>query len=98
MNFEKVPVEIFTQQVLQSKPAMQITDQWPLKIEVVQQVVIKHLLEIGIYMVNPVGQEQLIRKEILYFLKNSAVILEMIDKAKKAAAAAAQRGRNMTDQ
>jgi hypothetical protein len=98
MNTEKVPVEVFIQQVLATKAAQQIIDQWPIKAEVVLQIVIRHLNDMGIYMVNPVGQDPVVRKEIIFFLKNSSAIMDLIDKAKRAAAAAAQRGKATQDQ
>jgi hypothetical protein len=98
INNEKVPVEIFVNQVMATKPALAITDQWPIKAEMVIQIVIRHLNDLGFYHVMPGGQDHVIRKEILFFLKNSSTIMELIDKAKKAAAAAAQRGRAQQDQ
>jgi hypothetical protein len=52
----------------------------------------------GIYSVNPIGQDPIVRKEIIFFLKNSSAIMDLIDKAKRAAAAAAQRGKATQDQ
>ena len=98
MNTEKVPVEIFVQQVMATKAAMAVTDQWPIKSEMVIQIVIKHLNDIGIFHVSPGGQDHTIRQEILFFLRNSSLIMELIEKAKRAAAAAAQRGRAQQDQ
>jgi hypothetical protein len=97
MNTEKVPVEIFVQQVLGTKAAQRIIDQWPVKGEDVIQIVTKHLNSIGIFMVSPAGQDKIVQKSILFFLNNSSLILEMIDKAKRAAALAAQRGKSTQD-
>ena len=94
MNTEKVPVEIFVQQVLSTKSAQRIIDQWPVKAENILQIVTKHLNDIGIYMVAPAGQDKVVQKSILFFLNNSTQIIEMIDKAKQAAALAAQRGKS----
>jgi hypothetical protein len=93
MNTEKVPVEIFVLQVLSMKAAQRISDQWPVKAENILHLVTKHLNDIGIYMVAPAGQDKVVQKEILFFLANSTQIVEMIDKAKQAAALAAQRGK-----
>jgi hypothetical protein len=98
MNNEQVPVEVFVQQVMATKPALAITDQWPIKAEMVVQIVIKHLNDIGIFHVAPGGQDHTIRQEILFFLRNSSTIMDLIEKAKRAAAAAAQRGRAQQDQ
>lgn len=96
-NTEDVPVEIFVTQVIATKPAMQITENWPLKAEVILQVVIKHFHDLGIYRVAPLGQSEAMRDEVLHFLRNSTTIIDMIDKAKKAAALASQRGRVSID-
>ena len=98
MNTEKVPAAVFIQQVLATKAAQNIIDQWPIKVEIVLQIVTKHLNDMGLYMVNPVGQDPVVRKEIIFFLKNSSAIMELIDKAKRAAAIAAQRGKSTADQ
>ncbi|MCX6124438.1 MAG: hypothetical protein NTV34_06770 [Proteobacteria bacterium] len=92
-NVENVPVEVFINQVMARKAAQQIVEHWPLKSELVLAVVIKHFHDIGMYRVNPFGQGKVIEAELLFFLKNSPQILDMIDKAKRAAAAIAQRGR-----
>jgi hypothetical protein len=96
-NVETVPIEIFINQVLSTKAALQIVENWPLKSEAITAVVVKHFHDIGIYRVNPLGQSSVIGEEILFFLKNSPQILDMIDKAKRAAAAIAQRGRMNSD-
>ncbi len=96
-NVESVPVELFVTQVLSMKVALNITDSWPLKQEAIQNAVIKHLNDIGIYTVKPFGQGDIVKKEILFFLKHSSLILDLIDKAKRAAAAAAQRGKSSQD-
>lgn len=94
MITEKVPIEVFVTQVMTTKAARQIIDDWPIKPEMIVNIVVKHFRDMSIFDVQPAGQEPLIRKEILYFLQNSSVILELIDKAKKAASAAAERGRS----
>lgn len=96
-NLETVPIEIFVVQMMSTKVANQITENWPLKSEAILTVVIKHFHDIGIYSVKPFGQGAVIRDELLYFLKNSPQILDMIDKAKRAALAASQRGRMETE-
>jgi hypothetical protein len=93
MLTEKVPTEVFVIQVMATKSARQIMDDWPIKPEMLVHIVTKHIRDLNIYHVHPGGQDALIRQEILFFLKNSSIILEMIDKAKRAAMAAAERGR-----
>lgn len=97
LNTEVIPVEVFTAQVMATKQVTTITDSWPLKSEAIVDVVIKHFHDLGIYSVSPFGQYDVLREELVFFLQNSQVIIEMIDKAKKAAAAAAQRGRANVD-
>ncbi len=92
-NVESIPIEVFVVQVMGTKVANQIVENWPLKSEAILSIVIKHFNDLGIYQVNPFGQADVIRDEILYFLKNSPQLLEMIAKAKKAAKLASQRGR-----
>lgn len=93
-NVESIPIEIFVAQEMATKAAMQIIENWPLKSEAIFNVVIKHFHDIGIYRVEPFGQNVVVRQELLLFLKNSSQILDMIDKAKRAAAAANSRGRS----
>jgi hypothetical protein len=93
LNTETIPIEIFVAQVMATKAVTQITDSWPLKSESIVEVVIKHFNDLGVYSVSPFGQYDVMRQELMYFLENSQHIIELIDKAKKAAAAAAQRGR-----
>ncbi len=93
LNTETIPIEIFVAQVMATKAVLQITDSWPLKSESIVEVVIKHFNDLGVYSVSPFGQYDVMREELMYFLENSQHIIELIDKAKKAAAAAAQRGR-----
>lgn len=97
LNVEPVPIEVFVTQILSTKSALVIIESWPLKLEAIQIVVIKHFHDIGIYNVHPIAQNDVIHAQILSFLKNSSQILEMIDRAKKAAAIVAARGR-MRDQ
>lgn len=97
LNVETVPVEVFIVQVMSTKAAHQIIENWPLKSEAILSIVIKHFHDIGIYRVNPLGQSDVLREEVYYFLKNSPQILDMIDKAKRAAAAATQRGKMNAD-
>lgn len=94
MNTEKVPVDVFVLQVMATKAARNIMDDWPIKPEMLVSIVTKHLKDLNIYTVSPAGQDELIRKEILFFLKNSSVILEIIEKAKQAAYVAAERGKS----
>ena len=96
-NSEPVPIEIFAQQVLGIKAATSITDNWPIKPEVVMQVVVKHLQDLGYYTVSPFGQYDIVKEEVLHFLNNSVQIIDLIEKAKKTAAAAAQRGKVQRD-
>lgn len=93
LNTEVIPVEVFVAQVMATKLVSQITDSWPLKSESILDVVVKHFHDLGIYSVSPFGQYDVMREELVFFLQNSQLIIDMIDKAKKAAAAAAQRGR-----
>lgn len=94
MNTEKVPTDIFVMQVLSTKAARRIIDDWPIKPEQLVSIAIKHLKDLNIYQVTPGQHEEIVRNEILFFLKNSSVILEMINKARHAAYLAAQRGRS----
>lgn len=97
LNVEPVPIEVFVVQVMSTKEAQQITDNWPLKSEAILSVVIKHFHDLGVFQIKPFGQDDVMRQELLFFLRNSPQILDMIDKAKRAAAAAAQRGRANTE-
>ena len=94
MKSEKVPVEIFVQQVFATRAVQQVVDQWPMKAEVGYSLVIKHLEELGIFSVEPLEQGPIISKQIIFFLKNSPAIIESIAKARKAAADAARSSRN----
>jgi len=96
-NVEAIPVEIFVVQELAKKSATQIIENWPLKSEAIVNVVVKHFHDLGIYRIEPFAHSEVMRGELLHFLRNSPQILEMIDKAKKAAAAASQRGRANQD-
>lgn len=93
LNTETIPIEIFVAQVMATKAVTQITDSWPLKSEAILEVVIKHFSDLGVYSVSPFGQYDVMREELMFFLQNSQHIIDIIDKAKKVAAAAAQRGR-----
>lgn len=93
MNTEKVPVDVFVMQVMATKAARRIFDDWPIKPEQLLSIIIKHLKDLNIFQVGPGEHEKIVRDEILFFLKNSSVILEMINKARHAAFLAAQRGR-----
>ena len=97
-NVETVPIEIFVAQILATKPALKIVEHWPLKSEVVMAIVVRHFHDLGVYRVSPFGQSEVMLDEVLSFLQNSPQILDMIDKAKRAAAAAAQRGRMKAEQ
>ncbi|MCX6116964.1 MAG: hypothetical protein NT027_05445 [Proteobacteria bacterium] len=96
-NVESIPIEVFVVQVMATKVAMQIVENWPLKSEAILAILVKHFNDLGIYQVNPFGQADVVKEEILFFLKNSPQILEMIAKAKKAAKVASQRGRANDD-
>jgi hypothetical protein len=96
-NVEAVPIESFVVQVMSTKVAQQIVENWPLKSEQILSIVIKHFQDLGVYQVNPFGQQEVIRAELLYFLQNSPQILERIAKAKKAAKDATARGRSLTE-
>lgn len=93
-NNESVPIEVFVVQILSTKVALQIIEHWPLKSEAIINTVIKHYQDIGIYQVSPAGQSEVLKDSILFYLKNSPQIIDMIDKAKRAALAATQRGRS----
>jgi hypothetical protein len=94
MNTEKVPTEVFVMQVMSTKAARRIIDDWPIKPEQLVNIALKHLKDLNIFQVAPGEHEEIVRNEILFFLKNSSVILEMINKARHAAYLAAQRGRS----
>jgi hypothetical protein len=94
MKSEKIPTEIFVQQVFATRAVQQIIDDWPIKSEVILQAINTHLGDLGIYSVNPLGQGPIVRKEIIFFLKNSPALIELIAKAQRAAAAAAASSRN----
>lgn len=93
LNTEIIPLEIFVHQVMSTKQVTQIVDSWPLKSESISEVVVKHFHDLGVYSVSPFGQYDVMREELIFFLQNSQYLIDLIDKAKKAAAAAAQRGR-----
>jgi len=94
MKSEKIPTEIFVQQVFSTRAVQQIIDNWPIKSEVILQAINKHLIDLGIYSVSPLGQGPVVRKEIIFFLKNSPTLIELIAKAQRAAAEAAASSRN----
>jgi hypothetical protein len=94
VNTESVPTDIFVIQVMSTKAARRIYDDWPIKPEQLLSITIKHLKDLDIYQVKPGEHEKIVREEILFFLKNSSIILELIDKARQAAFLAAQRGRS----
>lgn len=94
MKSEKIPTEIFVQQVFATRAVQQIIDNWPIKSEVILQAINKHLSDLGIYSVSPLGQGPVVHKEIIFFLKNSPALIELIAKAQRAAAAAAASSRN----
>ena len=94
MKSEKVPVEIFVQQVFATRAVQQVVDQWPIKAEVGFNLVLRHLEELGIFSVEPIAQGPIISKQIIFFLQNSPAIVESIAKARKAAADAARSSRN----
>lgn len=94
MKSEKVPTEAFVQQVFSTRAVQQVVDRWPIKSDIGFNLVVKHLEELGIFNVEPLVQGPVVRKQILFFLKNSPVIIEAIAKAKKAAADAARSSKN----
>ena len=94
MKSEKIPTEIFVQQVFATRAVQQIIDNGPIKSEVILQAINKHLIDLGIYSVSPLGQGPVVRKEIIFFLKNSPTLIELIAKAQRAAAEAAASSRN----
>ncbi len=94
MNTEKIPIEVFVMQVMATKSARRIFDDWPIKPEQLVEITIKHLKSLHIFQVTPGEHEKIVRDEILFYLQNSSVILEMINKARQAAFLAAQRGRS----
>lgn len=93
MGAEKIPIEVFVMTTLATKQCMTITDNWPIKVEVIQGVVTKHFQELGIYSVHSYGQAEQMLKEVMYVLKNSPILLEMIEKARRIAAQNAARNR-----
>lgn len=94
MKSEKVPTEIFVQQVFSTRAVQQIVNQWPIKAELGFGLAVKHLEDLGIYDVEPLAQGPIVKKQILFFLENSPAIIEAIAKARKAAADAARSSKN----
>lgn len=81
-------------QVMSTKAARRVYDDWPIKPEQLVEITIKHLKGLNIFQVAPGEHEKIVQNEILFFLKNSSTILELINKARQAAHLAAQRGRS----
>ncbi|MEI6833439.1 MAG: hypothetical protein WCL28_05545 [bacterium] len=94
MKSEKVPTEIFVQQVFSTRAVQMIVNQWPIKSDIGFGLAVKHLEELGIYDVEPLAQGPIVKKQILFFLENSPAIIEAIARAKKAAADAARTSKN----
>jgi hypothetical protein len=94
MKSEKVPTEIFVQQVFSTRAAQMIVNQWPIKSDIGFGLAVKHLEELGIFDVEPLAQGPIVKKQILFFLENSPAIIEAIARAKKAAADAARTSKN----
>lgn len=90
---EPVPIEFFAAQYLEDKACKQITDSWPIKAEIVHQIIVKHFTELGVFTVHPFGHARAIKEEIVFVLRNSPTLLEMIERARKAALLSSQKSR-----
>jgi hypothetical protein len=94
MKSEKVPTDVFVQQVFATRAVQKLVNQWPMKSDIGFALTVKHLEELGIFSVEPLLQGPIVKKQILFFLENSPAILETIAKTKKAAADAARSNKN----
>ena len=94
---DPLPLETFVAIVLEERATGYIINSWPIKLEILHALVCKHFQDLGIYKVSPFQQADIIRSDIRFFLQNSPQIVDMIDKARRAATLAAQRGKANSD-
>ncbi len=95
MSFEEhILIDVFVATVLQEKPFLDIIDNWPVKLEVIHSIAVKHFMDLGIFYVEPFAMSQEVSRQLKIILKTSPILKETIDHARKQAARAANRKKN----
>ena len=91
---EHILIDIFVANTLQEKAFLRIIDNWPVKLEVIHSIALKHFMDLGIFYVEPFAMTHEITKQLMVILKTSPILKDTIQQAKKQAARAANRKKN----
>lgn len=98
MAFDRdIPIEGFVMMALMERSFQIITDTWPIKLEVIHQTVVKHFHDLGVYFVQSYENADIIKEQIVQILKNSPILIELVDKGRRQAIINANRGRGGMD-
>lgn len=92
-----IPIENYVMMALTERSFQCITDSWPVKLETIHQVVVKHFHDLGVFYVQPYDHAEIIKDQIVQILKNSPILVELVDKGKRQAILNANRGRGGLD-
>jgi hypothetical protein len=84
LSLEPLPIEEFVHMELLTIEARRIMSSWPLPPEKVEAIVVKYFRSLGIIIVQPFGQKEVLKEQLLRYLRTSTELADMIDKARRA--------------
>ena len=84
LSIEPLPIEEFVNIELATKEARQIMSTWPLPPEKVEVVLTRYFRSLGIITVQPFAQKEVLKEQLLRYLRTSTELADMIDKARRA--------------
>ncbi|MEY4630230.1 MAG: hypothetical protein RIQ81_350 [Pseudomonadota bacterium] len=84
LSLEPLPIEEFVGLELATPAARQIMATWPLPPEKVEVVVTRYFRSMGILTVQPFAQKEVLKEQLLRYLRTSTELADIIDKARRA--------------
>jgi hypothetical protein len=84
LSTEPLPIEEFVAMELATPQARAIMNTWPLPPEKVEAVVLQYFQSLGIYTVAAFGQKEVLKKQLIGYLRSSTELADMIEKARRA--------------
>ena len=96
MYIEPIPIRTFVLQAFEYKEIKTITDQWRVETSQIASIATMHIMELGIYKVQP-EMEDYMRAVILKFVLNSPEIIRLVDEAEKRERILARTKKSLSD-
>ena len=96
MLTEPLPMSLFVETCFERKEIKSVTDEWRVETSILQQIILSHFYEMGLFSVTP-DLERITRQRIIDFLYASPEILMKVAEAERRERMMARSRRNSAD-